>query len=516
MTHAVIFSDIMTIGYGKNTGAYMIATQLRKHGFTCQVVDFFSHYTIDEMINIIDKFVDKDTLWVGFSSTFLSRQDESLFETKKLLNAFENQNKETLSQLYDPSMFEGIFPHDTEIMKLLFRYIRHQSSKVKIIVGGSKASIVQNVDETIRRIVPDYYITGHADDSIVVFTKWLYNDKKYPEPIFSGPKKNIIDSFRDYEYSNFNTSKLKFEKEDLVEPNEILPIEIARGCVFQCKFCNFPLLGKKRGDYTKTKDTLVEEFIYNYENFGTTGYMFMDETTNDSLEKTEFLLDVTSSLPFKISWSGYARIELYNTYPEMAHIMKETGLVGHFFGIETFNKKSGEAIGKGMHPDKVKETLKYLKDTWKEDVSTTTGIIIGLPHDTKEYVDDLTKFLLSDDCHLTGFSIYPLILVDGMGSLFGQNPGKWGYKFTPGDPLHHWYNEHMTFEQASQYANQLRLDTIKRNSLQNFSKMRIANLNFPMEKLNNFTLYDYILNMDEMTNLLKIKKQLYFNKLMSL
>jgi hypothetical protein len=29
--------------------------------------------------------------------------------------------------------------------------------------------------------------------------------------------------------------------------------------------------------------------------------------------------------------------------------------------------------------------------------------------------------------------------------------------------------------------------------------MRIANLNFPMEKLNNFTLYDYILNMDEMT-----------------
>ena len=85
--------------------------------------------------------------------------------------------------------------------------------------------------------------------------------------------------------------------------------------------------------------------------------MFMDETTNDSMEKVEYLHDVISNLPFKIRWGGYARVDLYYSNPEMAAIMQETGLMSHFFGIETFNKKSGEAIGKGMHPDKVKAPL---------------------------------------------------------------------------------------------------------------------------------------------------------------
>ena len=129
--------------------------------------------------------------------------------------------------------------------------------------------------------------------------------------------------------------------------------------------------------------------MYNYETFGTTNYMFMDETTNDSMEKAEYLLDITSSLPFNISWGGYARLDLYYSNPEMAAMMQETGLAHTFFGIETLNKKTGSAVGKGLDPDKVKQTLITLKDKWKSDVRITAGLMTGLPYETKDTLKNL-------------------------------------------------------------------------------------------------------------------------------
>jgi radical SAM superfamily enzyme YgiQ (UPF0313 family) len=337
----LIFSDICNTGYGKNAGAYLIATHLRNNNFSCQVVDYFTHYTLDELKKIIDKFVSKDTLWVGFSTTFLSYFDTDL-NSKDLLNAIDGNGslKDVIQKRWTPTA-QYIFSHSTEDMKEFFKYIRSKNEKIKIIIGGAKAWPAMQSDGLTRRIIADYYIKGNADLSVVVLTKWLY-DSKNPEPVFSGPSKNIIDSFGNYEYTEFNTSRIKFLPNDFVRKDEFVPIEIARGCIFKCKFCNFPLIGKKRGDYTKSKETLQAEFMYNYENFGTTKYMFMDETTNDSMEKAEFLHDVIANLPFKIEWGGFARLELYHSNPEMKHILKETGVVNQFFGIETFNKKSGE------------------------------------------------------------------------------------------------------------------------------------------------------------------------------
>ena len=84
----IIFSDFLQPGYGKNAGAYRIATELRKNGFSCQVVDFFTHYSLEEIFKIIDRFVDKDTLWVGLSNTFFFPFDRS--SDKKIAKYLES------------------------------------------------------------------------------------------------------------------------------------------------------------------------------------------------------------------------------------------------------------------------------------------------------------------------------------------------------------------------------------------------------------------------------------------
>jgi hypothetical protein len=283
--------------------------------------------------------------------------------------------------------------------------------------------------------------------------------------------------------------------------------------VFKCKFCNFPLLGKKRGDYTKTKETLIEEFIRNYELFGTTNYMLMDETINDSMEKVEFVHDVITSLPFKIKWGSFARIDLYYNNPDMARMLQETGMAHTQFGIETFNKKSGGAIGKGMHPDKVKELLLNLKSQWKSDVRITSGFVLGLPHETKETIADLEKYLLSDKCGLDAWNLYPLMLMEGQPSVFGQDTKKYGYSHPTKDPLE-WHNEHMTFTEAKDMAHQIRTSTMHLCKVYNWNHIRVQNLGYTETEVDAMTLESYTKNMSEIWARLKIKKDNYFKALM--
>ena len=508
----LIFSDILQPGYGKNAGAYRIATQIRNSGFTCQVVDYFSHFTPEEIYQIIDRFVDTDTLWVGISTTFF-------FQIER------NEETEFMLEEDDATMFDNLFlsvkdhasglPFPPKVMKDIFKYIKSKNPKTKIIIGGGRTWDVQQYDSLINRVIADYYVHGYADQSIVVLTKWLH-DSSNPAPKFHGNYANIIDSNTDYDYHEFNTSQIKYLPQDLIDAQEFLPIEIARGCIFKCKFCSYPLLGKKRGDYTKTKETLQNEFLYNYETFGTTNYMFMDETTNDSMEKVEYLHDVISNLPFKIRWGGYARVDLYYSNPEMAAIMQETGLMSHFFGIETFNKKSGEAIGKGMHPDKVKATLIKLREFWGHDVRMTSGLIAGLPYETEKTLQDLEKYLLSQDCPLDSWNVHALIMPPGFSSVFGSDPGKFGYSYVEGASLYEWKNEYMTFSKALEIAYRIRKNTMRRCKPNNWNNMRLQNLGYSQDSVDTMTMYDYAKAIPEIMIRLEAKKQRYFNQLINL
>ena len=68
----VLLTEVCSPGFGRYAGTYRIATELRNAGFLVQVVEYFTRWTTEELKQIIDKFVTKDTLWVGVCSTFLS------------------------------------------------------------------------------------------------------------------------------------------------------------------------------------------------------------------------------------------------------------------------------------------------------------------------------------------------------------------------------------------------------------------------------------------------------------
>ena len=156
----IIFSDSNgALGFGRYAGPYRIATELRAAGFTVQVVDFFAELYQKQLIKIIDKFVTKDTLWVGFSTTLFAPGVNSEIIKEKILageynNSFMIENWKT-----------GTWPRTKKHIREMYDLIKQKNSNTKIVLGGTKSV------RTTSFIPIDYYVWGEADVSAVQLSK---------------------------------------------------------------------------------------------------------------------------------------------------------------------------------------------------------------------------------------------------------------------------------------------------------------------------------------------------------
>jgi hypothetical protein len=442
----VIFNDIL-ITADRYAGGHRIATALRNKGYEVIVLDWWQSFPRDTLIKIVTKFVTKDTLWVGFASTFAHHyfpqlDREHVFGERDAVAA--------------PTFYLG------DRIKSLFGFIKTLNPKTQIIVGGTRTDLFKQYEHKSLGITADWYFFNNSDNSIIAFTDWLAG--KGPRPIIIN--ENEIHGVGIYDVPDISHLTIDWHEWDWIQPYEVLPIEIARGCIFKCKFCNYNLTGKKRGEYTKNLDVLVEEMTSNYERFGTQHYYIMDETMNDDMYKVQMLYDLSQRLPFKITFRGFARIDLYHSHsPDMADMMQEAGLCGHFFGIETFNDETGKIVGKGLGGTRLKEAMHKLREHWGPSINISAGFIAGLPKESKESIMETIDWLhdnlgtVYDAAYLFPLGIERFGAVKGP---FGENPDKFGYRF-PTNNAYYWENDYMTLREAFELSD-LYQDRIKDKS----------------------------------------------------
>lgn len=451
----LLFTDVNeALGFGRYAGAYRIATELRDNNFSTQVVDMFASLSDSEIQRILHKFITNETLFVGFSSTLFVSKGEIALETN------------------------NPFPFSLSKMNEIFTTIKQINPDTKIVVGGAKATFTE-----IEGV--DYFIWGEGENSVVSLANHLKSNTTIITYKTTHGQKI---SSTDYPYECFNKSKIKWSTQDAIFTGEHLPIEISRGCRFRCAFCSFNLNGKKPSDYIKDPSIVRDEMIYNYDNFQTQGYMFADDTYNDSIEKVTSYHDMLSTLPFDVKWSTYARIDMIYRYPEMAKLMLESGLQSVFFGLESFNHETAKIVGKGLDPNKVKDTLYMVKDVWGDKVSITSSFIVGLPHESIDSILDTVEWLSSKDCPIDNVKMIPLTIKKRKKSQFnisdiGMNYEEYGYDI---DDNGVWKNEHMSLPKAKKLVNEFHSDPLKeKQGLSGYMFLsRLQNLGYSFEEAN--------------------------------
>jgi hypothetical protein len=374
MIHGLILTD-NTYNDFNNTvsrgpGAHRIATHLRHHGYKIEVVDYCLRWTLLEFQTLCSKLVNDQTLFLGIGT-----------------NLFLDRN--SFNQL--TQWFKQTYPH------------------VAIVLGGN-----QLLSRTIDPV--DYYIEGNAENAVLILLEYLQGQRTIDQIEWTDvgiPGVRLINALTTYNKVDTSDLSIKYLSSDFIEPTQNLGLETARGCIFKCSFCSYPLIGKKKVDYVRNVDNLIQELQNNYDQWGTTNYIVNEDTLNDRVEKLEILENAISALPFKINFVAYARLDLILARPESVRLLRNMGMRGVHFGIETFNKKAGKLIGKGTDPAKVKDGLLW----WKLEmphVITNCSMITGLPYDDDNLYEHADWFANSG---VESWGWQPLYLNDTTKSL---------------------------------------------------------------------------------------------------
>lgn len=393
----------------RSAGPHRIATEIRNKGLSCQVILYLQAITEGDLEKICEKFITNDTLMVCFSTTLWQYG-----------NGDQVSNK----------------------IKQIIDHTRTKYQKTLIVFGGT------STESYITKYDGDAFFTGYGEQYFIPYLDSIVNkNKSTPLPTRFLGKKKIYDWNKDLDNFHFTESSIRYTESDLIEDDEALPLELSRGCIFKCKFCSYPLLGKKKLNYVKNSEIILEELLHNYENWNITKYVFTDDTFNDNNLKLELLGEIFNKLPFKIQFSTYLRHDLLYTYPHQIQFLKELGLKGTFFGVETFHPKAAKLIGKGLDPEITKDFLYKVKEEWGDDVLLQMGVIAGIPYEDMDSFERLISFIRSPNCPIEGFNINPLTVTNPKfdflhyKSTFQMESEKYGFSWPEGpDKPYYWTN----------------------------------------------------------------------------
>ena len=395
----------------RSGGQYQLASWLRSFGYTVKVIDFCFKIEPSVIEKIAKKHIDDDTLAFGVSTTFWNIDAVCL-------------DGVTIGGIYYPKW-----------VKYLKERFQQTHPNIKWILGGSNSySSVIDDNDWIR-------IHQFAEDETLAMLDRLSN-KIEVRPLF-----------------NIQNFTRKYHDNDFIQPYETLSIEISRGCIFKCKFCQFPLIGRKKGTNIRREEDIRTELLQNYQQFGTTKYYFSDDTFNESLDKVQMIHRISKSLPFELEYVAYLRIDLLAANPEMITLLPESGLRSAFFGIETFQVQGAKAIGKGWNGQNAKDFLLELKKEWKDKTNWWMGMIVGLPGWNKEQEEIDLQWMIDNDMSCWwhwALYINPVNVEDGSPfvSEFERNYEKYGYQFTDNNRVN-WINGDLVHTELQQAAIEL-------------------------------------------------------------
>jgi hypothetical protein len=409
-------------------GPYQLKHWISHFGFKSQVIDFCQFFTAVQLLDLIAHFIGPETLCIGVSSSSWSWSENS------------------------------IPPNIIQLMPL----IKDRWPNVKIVLGGPR-----------KRVFGDLFDASFAGDAEDSFTVWLQEQ--------AGKKGMSLFN------KKFNITQLahRFDDSDCIFHDEVLPIELGRGCIFKCKFCGHHNIGKPKHTYQRGYDLLLDELRFNYDKFGVTKYNFLDDTVNEDVDKVANLSKLKDNLGFDIQWTGYLRADLVWSNKGSAEQLAQSGMKSCFFGIETFNQNAAQSIGKGWSAKHAKDYLpKLFHDIWKEKINIYNSFIVGLPNESKSNIIDSVKWCIDHPMGTHRFNALSLGTnrKDNFKSEFATNYHEHGY-FDVDENTGAWNSNMMTSGESLVLASSLSQILNLSNTVSAFLMFSAMNLGFTSDEI---------------------------------
>lgn len=181
-----------------------------------------------------------------------------------------------------------------------------------------------------------------------------------------------------------------------------ITILTARGCTYNCTFCNSPFKASYRA---RSPENVVEEFEFIQEEFPEVKeVMIEDDTFPISKKRTLAICNLMVKKGIKLKWSCNARV---NTDFSTLKAMKEGGCRLMCVGFETPVQEVLDNVHKRTNRD---IQIEFMRNARKVGILVHGCFILGLPGDTKETISETIEFakeLNSDTIQMYPMMVYP-------------------------------------------------------------------------------------------------------------
>jgi hypothetical protein len=351
MNHILFFS-LTGKRWERALWPHRVATFLRTEGWDAEVIDYTAFWKLEELKELVRNRTSNKTVMFCFGTAFLNP--------------------------WSPYLNEFI------------AWLKKEYPSIPIVVGGNNAMVTPA--EGV-----DYWVDSYGENAILALCRHLLGTLgEALKTDITIPSKKVIRGLHYYPSAPLDSYIVDYEARDFMSPYECPQIETARGCMFSCSYCNFPIIGQAK-DVSVSKEEFKRQMQTGYEKWGIKNWRVMDETFNDRPEKLQKYAEAVDELGYNPWICGFARGDLVVKHREHWDTYIRLGFLGHSMGIETFNREAGKLVRKGMDPDKIQSGLidfqEYTDIHAPKRYRANIQMICGIPGETVESWNDSLEWL---------------------------------------------------------------------------------------------------------------------------
>lgn len=267
------------------------------------------------------------------------------------------------------------------------------STGLPVLVGGDHVRLYPH--ETMTHDAIDYCIVGEAELPLPEFIQTLRTGSSLEGIKSIGYKKNgsifidrtmrIINDIDSVPFPARHLIKNELYQNILANRKNFTAMMSARGCPFNCAFCN----ANHQKYRARTADNFVDEIEFNLLHHNIQYFDIYDSTfTTDKARVFAICAEIVRR-KLDVSFSVRSRVDVVSR--EMIAALKNAGCHAIMYGIESSNQEILRRMNKGISPQQVMDTVSYTK---QHDIEVLGFFMFGFPGETRQTMVETTRFAL--------------------------------------------------------------------------------------------------------------------------